>query len=181
MMRRRRSAGSATALGEAISFEDVLTVVTVLLLLRIVFMVPLVNLDKAKTVAATSDLYWSRQAVHVFTHPSPGPELDPYRAAFGLQEAEGRVSREGGRIFVEAVEADSNLLVIRHVPGASSFIALRIQGHGHARSFRRGTLLWSEAEKEWFVGADTVDYGSHPSSQSMEKEFRRWTKKERGY
>ena len=45
-IRGGRLAGRAE-LGEAISFEDVLTVLTVLLLLRLVFMVPLVNLDKA--------------------------------------------------------------------------------------------------------------------------------------
>ena len=55
-------------MGEAISFEDVLTVITVLLLLRVVFMVPLVNLDKAKTIAARADRYWSQQA---FVRPYP--------------------------------------------------------------------------------------------------------------
>ena len=53
LSRFRGGRGVARAeMGEAISFEDVLTVLTVLLLLRMVFMVPLVNLDKAKTISA---------------------------------------------------------------------------------------------------------------------------------
>ena len=53
-----RSGGARVEMGEAISFEDVLTVITVLLLLRLVFMVPLVNLDKAKTIVNTA---WIRK------------------------------------------------------------------------------------------------------------------------
>ena len=68
-MRRRRFSGNSSALGEAISFEDILTVITVLLLLRIIFMVPLVNIDKAKTVRSKADLYWSQEAAHVFSRP----------------------------------------------------------------------------------------------------------------
>ena len=84
-------------------------------------------------------------------------------------------------VYIEAAAADSSLWIIRHDPRAQSFVALRVQGQGHARSFRRGRLLWSSTENEWFVGADTVDYGSDPSSRAMERDFRRWTLKERGY
>ena len=180
-MRRRRSRGSSVVLGEAISFEDILTVITVLLLLRIVFMVPLVNIDKAKTVAAKADPYWSRQAGYVFAHAADSAAARPYRAAFGLQGVTASVTRTGETVFIETVAADSSLLILRHRPKESGFVALRVQGNGHGRSFRRGRLLWSEAEKEWFVGTDTVDYGAHPSSKAMEEAFRRWTKKARGY
>ena len=44
MVRRRRKLD----LGEAISFDSVLTVLTVLLVLRMVFFVPMVNRCKAK-------------------------------------------------------------------------------------------------------------------------------------
>ena len=180
-MRRRRIGASSAALGEAFSFEDVLTVITVLLLLRIVFMVPLVNLDKAKTIAFKSDRYWSYETLHVFAHPSAEAVTAPYRAAFGLQEAVISLTSVDGEIYIEAAEADSNLLVIRHNPEASGFIALRVQGQGHTRNFRRGRLLWSRTEKEWFVGSDTLDYGSHPGSKAWEDSFRQWTKKTRGF
>ena len=180
-MRHRRRRFGGTSLSEGISFEEVLTVITVLLLLRIVFMVPLVNLDKAKTVHAKTDLYWSRQAVHVLSHESPPEMIRPYRAAFGLQDAEGLLTRTEDGLYIEAASSDSSLWIIRHVPRTQSFVALRVQGQGHSRSFRHGRLLWSQAEGEWFVGADTVDYGSDPGSRAMEASFRKWTLKERGY
>jgi hypothetical protein len=180
-MRHRRRRFGGTSLSEGISFEEVLTVITVLLLLRIVFMVPLVNLDKAKTVHAKTDLYWSRQAIHVLSHESAPELVRPYRAAFGLQDARASLTRTSGAIYVEAADSDSSLWIIQHEPGKQSFVALRVQGEGHSRSFRHGRILWSSAEGEWFVGADTVDYGSDPRSRAMEKNFRAWTLKERGY
>ena len=180
-MRHRRKRFGGSSLSEGISFEEVLTVITVLLLLRIVFMVPLVNLDKAKTVNAKTDLYWSRQAVQVLSHESPSTAVRPYRAAFGLQDAKAMLSQTPEGIYLEAADSDSSLWIIRHIPRSQSFVAMRVVGTGHSRSFRRGRLLWSQAEGEWFVGADTVDYGSDPRSQAMEAAFRSWTLKERGY
>lgn len=179
-MRRRRHRSPVLA-GDGISFEEVLTIITVLLLLRVVFMVPMVNLDKAKTVAAQSDDYWARHAAYVLSRPSDEAALRPYRAAFGMRGMGGYVSRSGDTTYVEAAAPDSALLVIRHVPAQQSFIALRVEGDGLSRSFRRGRLLWSQTEGEWFVGGDTIDYGSHPSSVRMEKDLREKTRKERGY
>jgi hypothetical protein len=180
-MRHRRRRFGGTSLGEGISFEEVLTVITVLLLLRIVFMVPLVNLDKAKTVHSKTDLYWSRQAVHVLSHETNTDAIRPYRAAFGLQDAKAMISQAPEGLYIEAAAADSSLWIIRHTPRTASFVALRVQGQGHSRSFRHGRLVWSSSEGEWFVGADTVDYGSDTTSISMEAAFRQWTLKERGY
>ena len=182
MRRRRHRASAHSMLGDGTSFEEVLTVITVLLLLRVVFMVPMVNLDKAKTVAATKgDRYWSTAVVRILGTPSSEGTARPYRAAFGIAEDKVLITQDGHHVFVEAVDADSSLLVIRHVPDTKEFVALRVQGSGSARSFRRGKLLWSQAEQEWFVGTDTVDYGSHPSSIAIEKEYRAFTKRERGY
>ncbi len=164
-----------------ISFEEVLTVITVLLLLRVVFMVPMVNLDKAKTESAKRDAYWSRHAAYVLSRPSDPAALRPYRGAFGIRDMEGFVTRRDGAVLVEAAAPDSTLLVIRHVPGQRAFVALRIESGGLSQSFRRGRILWSEPEGEWFITADTVDYGAHPQSQMLEKSFREMTRKERGY
>src|SRR5690606_27342421 len=160
------------------SFEEVLTVITVLLLLRVVFMVPMVNLDKAKTETAQQDSYWSRALTHVLGLPPENQEARPYRAAFGIRGEPVVVSRDGDEIYGDAVAPDSSLLVVRHDPASRAFGALRVQAQGSARSFRRGRLLWSQAEREWFVGADTVDYGSHPSSVEMERTYRAWSQRE---
>jgi hypothetical protein len=182
MRRRLRRGPSHSMLGDGTSFEEVLTVITVLLLLRVVFMVPMVNLDKAKTVTATkTDSYWASALTHVMGAETDEETVRPYRAAFGIRGETALVTRGGRDVYVEAVSSDSSLLVIHHVPDTREFVALRVQGVGNARSFRRGRLLWSQAEREWFVGADTVDYGSHPTSVTMEREYRAWTQRERGY
>jgi hypothetical protein len=179
-MRRRRHRTPALS-GDGISFEEVLTIITVLLLLRVVFMVPMVNLDKAKTVSAQRDYYWARQAAHVLSSSADVAALKPYRAAFGTRDMKGSVTRQNGAVFVEAVAADSAIIVVRHDPDRQSFVALRVEGDGQSRSFRRGRILWSQAEGEWFIASDTIDYGADSSSVWMERTFREKTRKERGY
>lgn len=178
---RRRHKQYAAALGEGISFEEVLTIITVLLLLRVVFMVPMVNLDKAKTVSAQADAYWSRQAAYVLSREPSDADVRPYRVAFGLRDAAGFTTRQGGLVTVEVATPDSNMVIIRHDAERQKFVAMRVQAAGGALSFQRGRLLWSRADGEWFVTADTLDYGSHPSSLEAEKAFRAWTQAERGY
>jgi hypothetical protein len=182
MSRGRRHHGRAE-MGEAISFEDVLTVMTVLLLLRLIFMVPLVNLDKAKTIAARGDAYWSRQAGWVLSHPGDSSRVKPYRTAFGLEgKAASLTETEPGKtVYLEAAAADSNLTVLRHDLGDGSFISMNVQGRGHSRSYRRGKLIWSREEEEWFPASDSVDYGNREDSKAMEEKFRDWTKAHRGY
>jgi hypothetical protein len=170
-------------LGEAISFEDVLTVLTVLLLLRLVFMVPLVNLDKAKTISARTDKYWSMQALYVLAHPGDTAKALPYRNAFGLKGKVAGLAESGSPdvLYLEASSPDSDLTVVRHDVRDGRFIAMNVAGRGHSLSFRHGTLIWSQEEKEWFPASDSVDYGTRKESVEMEKEFREWTKNRRGY
>jgi hypothetical protein len=181
--RRGRGGAARVEMGEAISFEDVLTVMTVLLLLRLVFMVPLVNLDKAKTIAARTDKYWSLQAGYVLAHPGDSTRVQPYRNAFGLEGKSALISETGPdkAMFLEAAAPDSDLTVLRHNLRDSSFIAMTVQGQGRAVSFRRGKLLWSKEESEWFPASVAVDYGKSPESKEMEAQFREWTKGRRGY
>lgn len=181
MNRLRR--GARIELGEAISFEDVLTIITVLLLLRLVFMVPLVNLDKSKTVAARSDAYWSRQAAFVLGSPGDTVRAAPYADAFALHGKTVLMTESGlgKNVYIEAAGPDSSLTVLRHDLAGGGFTAMSVQARGHALSFRRGALLWSQDEEEWFPASDSVDYGTRPESKAMEAEFRAWTKARRGY
>jgi hypothetical protein len=181
MSRARRHA--RVEMGEAISFEDVLTVITVLLLLRLVFMVPLINLDKAKTISARKDAYWSLQAGWLLAHPGESAPVKAYRNAFDLDGKTTLLTgiRSGNAVYLEAAATDSNMLVIRHNLSDSSFIAMHVHGINHSMSFRLGKLLWSQSEAEWFPAADIIDYGMRPESKAMEKEFRTWTRKHRGY
>lgn len=168
-------------MGEAINFEDVLTVMMVLILLRLIFMVPLVNLDKAKTVAARSDAYWEREALWVHSHAGEDAAAAPYRTAFELQGHKTIRTEEAGAVWLEAAAADSNLLVIRHQPATGRFAAIHVDGRGHSLSYRHGSLLWSQGDSEWFAASDSLDYGAHPASKAIETDFRAWTKSKRGY
>jgi hypothetical protein len=170
-------------MGEAISFEDVLTVITVLLLLRLVFMVPLVNLDKAKTVSARTDKYWSMQALYVLAHPGDSAKAAPYGNAFGLEGKTAALNEAAvpNTVYLEASDSDSDLTVVRHDVKTGRFIAMNVAGRGHSLSFRRGSLIWSQEEREWFPASDSVDYGAREESKAMEREFRDWTKSRRGY
>jgi hypothetical protein len=87
----------------------------------------------------------------------------------------------GGTLYLEAASPDSNLTILRHNVDDGRFIAMNIQGRGHSASFRRGKLIWSRAESEWFPASDSIDYGTRPESRAMEAEFREWTKAGRGY
>ena len=168
-------------MGEAINFEDVLTVMTVLLLLRLIFMVPLVNLDKAKTVSARSDAYWEREALWVHAHAGADSAAAAYRTAFELRGYKALLTEEAGAVWLEAAAADSSLLVIRHHPPTGRFAAMQVDGRGHSLSFRHGSLLWSQGESEWFAASDSLDYGARAESKDMEAGFRGWTKAKRGY
>lgn len=185
MSRVRRQ--TRVEMGESISFEDVLTVMTVLLLLRLIFMVPLVNLDKAKTIAARGDEYWNRQASWVLSHPGDSLKVKPYQNAFGLSEKVTLITDAGPTtgsdhsIYLEASAPDSNLSVLMHDLGTGRFISMTILKQGHSRSYRRGKLIWSKDESEWFPASDSVDYGSRDDSKAMEVRFRDWTRIHRGY
>jgi hypothetical protein len=84
-------------------------------------------------------------------------------------------------IYLEAVSPDSTVIVIRHTPDQKAFVAMRVESGGQSRSFRHGRILWGQAEGDWFIAKDTIDYGTDPSSRMMEKSFREMTRRERGY
>ena len=54
-------------LGDAVSFDSILTILTVLLVLRMVFLVPMVNLDKAKTDRARHGGIWDTTYTRIGT------------------------------------------------------------------------------------------------------------------
>jgi hypothetical protein len=145
-------------------------------------MVPLVNLDKAKTNAARADKYWSLQTMFVLSQAGDSAKAAPYRNAFGLADRKAMASEgAAGTVYVEAASSDSDLTVLRHDLKSGSFVSMNVAGQGHSVSFRRGQLIWSQDEEEWFPASDSVDYGARAESKAMEKEFREWTKARRGY
>ncbi len=158
--------------------------IAVIMVLRLVLMVPLVNIDRAKIVSAEADPFWSRQAAWILANGRDSLGIvEPYRTAFSLEGRKLWAHRNVAerRILVEAVDADSNILILEHSLPGGDFIAMNIQDRGNSISFRLGKLLWSNLEKEWFSAGDALDYGKKPETRRLENEFRVFTKESRGY
>jgi hypothetical protein len=171
MSLRRR----APDLGEAVSFESILTVFTVLLVLRMVFLVPMVNLDKAKTEAARHDRIWDRTAQRVSKSGSVAG-AGPYAVAMGLATARALLTpdRSDSVVWIEAVLGDSSVVVVRHDRGAGSYVRLHAQARSEHPSCQYGRLDWSAPEGQWFTVADSVDYGDKGVGEGVLREYRRW-------
>lgn len=170
-MRRK---ASKPDLGEAISFDSVLTVLTVLLVLRMIFLIPMVNVDKAKLDTARRDSLWIRAAMRLErTEPSPDESTAPYREAFGLQGCRIVLENDtAGVAHMSALAPDSTFMLLEHDTRRGKFHSLRVQRSNIHPVFRRGTLLWSPAENAWFIVSDTTDYGQDPSSVAFQARAR---------
>lgn len=165
-MRRK---GAKADLGDAVSFDSVLTIMTVLLVLRMVYLVPMVSVDKAKLEQARKDSLWTRTTERLARLPPESDSLAaPYIAAFSLQGCRLETSRDGeGHVLLAALAPDSTLFLVEHDPRGGGFSSLRVQKSSEHPVFRRGTLLWSKEERAWFPTSDTTDYGQDPSSISF--------------
>ena len=171
MARRRRGPD----LGEAVSFESVLTVFTVLLVLRMVFLVPMVNLDKAKTESARRDRTWDLTVRRVGNAPA-SDAAGPYAVAMGLVQARTLVSppSRGSATWIESVLPDSSLVVVRHDKAAGTYVRLHAQSRSEHPSCQYGKLEWSAPDGQWFTVADSVDYGDRGVGEGALREYRRW-------
>ena len=169
MSRRRHQ---ALDLGEAISFDSVLTVLTVLLVLRVVFLVPMVNLDKARTEHSGRDAFWDHSAQWIRHHGKVN-DAHTYGPAFSCENAiVTSLVRRDGVLWMEALLPDSTLLVVRHDSVTEIFSSLRLQSRSSLPTFHHGRLLWSQAERAWFTASDSVDYGDREGSKELLEQYR---------
>lgn len=153
-------------MGEAISFDLVLTVLTVLMVLRMIFLIPMVNVDKAKLDQARQDSLWIRIAHRLERAPDARDSLShPYLAAFGVEGCRiATTSMSDGSFVLSALSPDSTLVLVEHQASSGRFSSLRVQRSSAHPVFRRGLLVWSPSERSWFATSDTTDYGQDPSS-----------------
>ncbi len=166
-------------LGEAISFDSVLTVLTVLLVLRMVFFVPMVNLDKAKTESARMAGVWDSTAARVLEAGRPGEasdEVEGYLVALNLGKSLVRNTFDpaSGQVWLEAVLPDSSVVVVRHDRRKGSYVRLHAQSRNELPSCQFGQLKWSPLEKQWFSASDSIDYGERGVSAATLFSYRRW-------
>lgn len=168
-------------LGDAISLDAVLSVMTVLLVLRVVFLVPLVNLDRMHLVAAQKDVYWQQLSDYLQSKGDTAG-LEYYASAFAMDGNRILVSEGNGDTrYVESLNTDGTITVVEHRLGVGRFDAMVVKGLGAVPTFRYGSLKWSSTEQVWFTSNDSVDYGERKESLAMKKRFREWTKTMRGF
>lgn len=169
-------------LGDAISLENVLSLMVVLFVLRLLFFIPLVNIDRMNLVKAQKDEYWPKLSDYIATKGDSGA-VASYNSSFNLDGHRVLVTESGnGDIrYVEALNSDGTVTVIEHRVGAGRFDAMIVKGHSSVVGFSYGTLKWSAAEQVWFTTNDSADYGTRPESMAMKQRFREWTQKTRGF
>lgn len=166
-------------MGEALSFDTVLTVLTVLLVLRVVFLVPMVNIDKAKTESERKDQLWTEVSHFLERNARPG-NTGEYDGLLGAAHPPALVTVQGGVRWIEAALPESTLVVVRHDLASQDFVLLRTKSSNAAPSFRFGKLLWSQPEQQWFPTGDSVDYGDRAVSQELVASYRQLVKDRRG-
>lgn len=159
-------------LGEAVSFDSVLTILTVLLVLRVVFLVPMVNLDKAKTEAARKDGIWDKTASRAV---EPVGNC-PYASAFGLGKARMRMSatRNDDSVWLEATLPDSSVVVALHERKTGRYVRLHAQFRSETPTCQYGRIQWSAEEKQFFTWSDSVDYGDKGVAALAMARYRKW-------
>lgn len=172
MARRRRKVD----LGDAISFDSVLTVLTVLLVLRMVFFVPMVNLDKAKTVSARRAGIWDTTASRVAARSGADEGGEGYLTAMSLGKAAVRQTYDGATdvVWLEALFPDSSTAVVRHDRRSGRYVRLHAQARSELPSCQFGQLRWSGLERQWFTVSDSIDYGDRGVSTAAIAGYRSW-------
>jgi hypothetical protein len=176
----RRTRGGAVELGEAISIESALTVMVVLIILRFLFLIPLVNIDRAKLDEARRDVYWKKLSECLAAMPAD-TAARPYLHTFGLENDLARVSEIGSKRYIEALSPDGEITVIMHDLRKKSYISFNVKGHCSVVTYRFGDLHWSRAEREWFTANNAIDYGEKKATVAMQKAYREWTLQKRGF
>jgi len=169
--------GRRRDLGNAISIEDALAMLTVIFVVFMLLLVPLVNLDRTKLASEHRDRFWQRVAQSFALRDSGSTSVSSYNLAFDINDALSIRMRPGESEnvrYIEALLADSSLTIIRHDHRDDSFIALFCQNAGTTKIYRSGSLTWNPASREWVAFEFDIDYGDKNESLAMEAKYRTW-------
>ncbi|KMQ50845.1 hypothetical protein CHISP_2196 [Chitinispirillum alkaliphilum] len=177
MSRRKRNIKCDS--GNAISIEDALSIMVVIFVLFFLFIVPLVNIDRAKLEEAQLDEYWEKLTSWIETEEHHSAESAPYKQAFGLYGQKVIVTEIDGARYIKALSPDGDLTVINHT--GQKYISFIVREHSSVVTYRYGNIHWSTSEQEWFTLNNRIDYGSEEFTTAMQEEFRLWTKANRGF
>ncbi len=179
-----RKTFSADNMGEPISFEDVISIMTVIFVLFFLFMVPIVNIDKARTVSAQMDPYWQQLAGFLFKAHNSQPKLTAqYLAPLDLYGHHVIINTldERNTRYIEVISPDTNITVVEHDLDNSQFISMLVQAKGGVIVFRTGTFHWIPEDGEWLTTNEKILYGKNDLSEAMKVRYKAWTLSERGF
>ena len=176
-MSRRRRVKVDT--GQAISIEDALSIMVVIFVLFFLFIVPLINIDKAKLEQAQQDTYWQILSAWIGSQEINQSAAMPYIHTFGLKGQTVLVTDLDYKRYIEALSNKGDLTVIMHE--GSRYISFIVRGHSSVVTYRYGSIHWSSAEREWFTVNNSIDYGEKDFTIEMQDNYRAWTKVNRGF
>ena len=176
MSRRRRMKVDA---GNAISIEDALAIMVVIFVLFFLFIVPLVNIDRARLEEAQQDAYWEKLSSWIDAQKADDQRARPYLNTFRLEGQKVIVTDAGDQTYIEALAENGDITVISHM--GNDYISFMVREHSSVVTYRYGNIHWSSAEREWFTHNNKIDYGSEDFAVAMQKEYRAWTKENRGF
>jgi hypothetical protein len=168
----------AEDLGPALAVEDALTVMVVILVLRMVLLVPMMSLDKARLERAETETVWEKAYAYVIGHKKDDKNAMQYEDAFDLAGNSVILTEMGGGArFLEAADAANNLMVVHHDLEKQTYYSMFIQKFSNVPSFSHGRMKWSPQEKKWFRLDNQIDYNQTPESVDMNKQYLEWINK----
>jgi hypothetical protein len=165
-------------MGPALAVEDALTVMVVILVLRMVLLVPMMSLDKARLERPEKEGFWERTYAYILGNKGDVKEARQYADAFEIDGNAVILSEFGGGVrFVEAADANSNLLVVRHDVAKQTYHSMYIQKFSAVPSFSHGKMKWSPQEKKWFRLNNEIDYTQTPEAAQLQAQYVELNKK----
>lgn len=168
-------------LGEAISFEDALALLTVIFVVFFCLMLPLVSVDKSKVKVDELDVFWMKAYDWIKRNPSPERLVSPYRDAFDLNGYKVYYEKKGSSTrYIEASSPDSVLQIIEHNTKKQTFLIVHVDIPNDIKYYSSGTLRWENIGREWFTEQSQVFYKSSTASKELEAYYRKVVTQRKG-
>jgi hypothetical protein len=165
----------AEDLGPALAVEDALTVMVVILVLRMVLLVPMMSLDKARLERAEKGSVWEKAYAYVLGNKKDDKNARQYEDAFDLAGNSVILTELGsGSRLLEAADASDNLMVVRHDVEKQTYYSMYIQKFSTVPSYSHGRMKWSPQEKKWFRLDNQIDYNQTPESADLNRQYQEW-------
>ncbi len=166
-------------LGNAISLEDALSIMVVIFTLFVIFLIPLVNIDKMKLEKAKYDKFWKDRETFLFDYKKIDSKAQYYFSTFDIYEDEvvsAKYWKDVNDIYVEILLQDSSMTIILHNPKKKKFCAIFVEGY-QTVSYKFGNIKWSYDEDDWFIYNTKLVYIPDKKLKEWENKYRECIRK----